>query len=305
MRILVINLERSRDRRIHVAGQLNRLKIQYEFVDAIDGMTLPQGEIESVYGIKDFPPWPSFNARRLVEGEVGCLLSHLQLYRKMIDENIECACIFEDDNCFQPDMSALLKGDLLLRFNWDLLLIGHRGRDGSFSKGAACVKAAEHVLGRYHIAKPVEPPYGTHAYLIRRKAAEKLLQHAFPLRMPIDWLTGHSAAAGVRVRVLTPPCTIQQTGLFKTEIYKRHEDCMYLNKLRRLKMRAGNAFPILRTIKGFVCSACLTPVMALRKMGLFEDSYADRRLFAETVSEAPAVALRKTQRAALSDYEGI
>jgi len=304
MRIFVINLERSRDRRIHVAGQLNRLKIQYEFVDAVDGMTLPQGEIESVYGLKNSPPWPSFNARRLLEGEVGCLLSHLQLYRKMINENIECACIFEDDNCFQPDMSALLKGDLLLRFDWDLLLIGHHGRYGSFSKGAACAKAAKHVLGRYHIAKPVELPLGTYAYLIRRKAAEKLLQHAFPLRMPIDWLTGHSAAAGVRVRVLTPPCAIH-TGLFKTEIYKRHLDCMYLNNLRRLKMRVGSAFPILRTIKGFVCSVCLTPGMALRKMGLFEDSYADRRLFAETVSEAPAIALRKTQRVALSDYEEI
>ncbi|MBF0226306.1 MAG: glycosyltransferase family 25 protein [Desulfobacterales bacterium] len=285
MKIFVINLKRSVDRKMHMMNQLSHLDIDYEFVEAVDGQELSNHEINTKYGIETFPPWPSFNVRNLSMGEIGCLLSHLQIYRKMINENIEYACIFEDDNDFKPDLKILLKNYLLANlFDWELLLLGHSGRYNDSNVGSECSSKRVHLFSHYHIAKPIEAPFQTFAYIIKKSAAIKLLQHAYPLRMPIDCLTGHSTAVGVQLYVLTPPCTTHNETLFKTTIYDRDQNSqLYLNKMSRIKRTLGEKYPILRILQKICLASYWIPILKLRKFSLLEDSYADKKLFLKKI----------------------
>jgi glycosyl transferase family 25 len=280
IKVFVINLKRCADRKTHMVKQLNQLNIVHEFVDTVDGQGLSDREINTKYGVETFPPWSSFNARHLLKGEIGCLLSHLSIYQRMIHEDIECACIFEDDNDFGQDVDILLKENLLLKIDWELLLIGHSGRSNNPLRGAEHSSKREHVFGLYHIAKPVEVPFGTYAYLIKKSAAQKLLQRAYPLRMPMDLFTGHAAAAGVEIRILTPPCTTHNTTLFESTIYDPDQNShLYFNRMRRIRRHLGEKYPILRILRRKCLAFYQFPLLQIRKLGLLEESYADKRLF--------------------------
>ena len=245
MRIFVINLERSADRKAHITKQLDNLNVACEFIDAIDGQGLPDDEIK-MHRVDTFPPWPSFNQRHLAKGEIGCLLSHLRIYRKMVDEDIACVCIFEDDCVFENDLGFLLKSEQLRRSDYELLLLGHSGQYHDSSRGAECSSTKAPVFSRYHIAKPVECPIGTYAYIIKQCAALKLLQYAYPLRLPMDYLMGHAPAIGVKLRILTPPIVMHNATLLKSTIYDRDSNShLYICKARRIKSMLGRKYPIL------------------------------------------------------------
>ena len=296
MKVFVINLRKSADRKKHMKKQLDRLGIAYEFVDAVDGKALTDQEIK-MHGLETFPPWPSFNARQLSRSEIGCLLSHLAIYKRMIAENIEWACIFEDDAVLGENLETLLKGmaDHLARYGHELLLLGHHGWYHDFSRGAEYFPKRRTDFSCYRVVKAVELPYGTYAYTIKQSAARKLLEEAYPLRMPMDHLTGYAVAIGVRMCILTPPCVTCDPHLFPSTIDNRdrRSDCLYLHQSRRMQCFWGEKYPILRTIQKIVLYPYIMIPLKLRKAGLLErDSYADKRYF-------------KSKENALGEYERV
>jgi hypothetical protein len=81
MKIFIINLKKDKDRFLKISEQLNRNNFfNYERVDAIYG--------KDVY--KDYNT-------KLNPGQLGCYLSHLRTYSKIIEQNLEYAIILEDD----------------------------------------------------------------------------------------------------------------------------------------------------------------------------------------------------------------
>lgn len=282
MKVFVINLRKSADRKEHMKKQLGRLDIAYEFVDAVDGKALTDQEIK-MHGLETFPPWPSFNARQLSRFEIGCLLSHLAIYKRMIAENIEWACILEDDAVLGENLEMLLKvmADHLARSRHDLLLLGHHGRYHDFSRGAEYFPKRRTNLSCYRVVKAVELPYGTYAYIIKQSAARKLLGEAYPLRMPMDYLTGHSTSIGVNLGILTPPAVTHNSTMFKSTIYDRNQmHHLYLSSARRLKGFLGGRYPILRALKRICMLLYVALPLNLRKRGLIDgDAYAEKRFF--------------------------
>ena len=87
--IFVINLERSIDRRTYMQNQLNKFNVKYQFFSAVDGK-----EKKDLYDEKK-----AIKRYRhpFVDGEIGCSLSHIGVYKKMIEKNISEALILEDD----------------------------------------------------------------------------------------------------------------------------------------------------------------------------------------------------------------
>ncbi|WP_337025173.1 glycosyltransferase family 25 protein [Pantoea anthophila] len=88
MKIFVINLARSPERRSSIEQQLSLLNLNYEIIDAIDGSQLSYSDI-----IKETRPL----SYAVTCGEIGCALSHINIYRKMVRENIPIALVLEDD----------------------------------------------------------------------------------------------------------------------------------------------------------------------------------------------------------------
>ena len=99
MKKFVINLKRRPDR---LTNFLNNC---------------PYGDVEIVYGfdgknptdnpkkeIKIFEGLP----KRLQPGARGCWISHLRIWKKIVNENIQTAMIFEDDAVFNEDFSQII-----------------------------------------------------------------------------------------------------------------------------------------------------------------------------------------------------
>ena len=78
----------------YMAKLLLAADIEFERVSAVYGKDLSVEERK-----KCFRPFHSFVAcaRRLTDGEVGCSLSHLKIYQKMVNDDIQSALVLEDD----------------------------------------------------------------------------------------------------------------------------------------------------------------------------------------------------------------
>lgn len=88
MKIFVINLARSTERRKCIEQQLSLLNLEYEIVEAVDGSQLSYTDI-----MKETRPLNY----ALSCGEVGCALSHINIYKKIVSEGIPMALVLEDD----------------------------------------------------------------------------------------------------------------------------------------------------------------------------------------------------------------
>jgi len=88
MKIFVINLARSTEHRTCIEQQLALMNLDHEVVEAVDGSQLSYTDI-----MKETRPLNY----ALSCGEVGCSLSHINIYRRMASEGIPMALILEDD----------------------------------------------------------------------------------------------------------------------------------------------------------------------------------------------------------------
>ena len=90
MKIYVINLNKDIEKRKEIISIFVKLHItNYEIFDAINGNKLEDFEINSNW----YDPWSHLH---LTKGEVGCALSHYNLWQKIKTEN-KMAMILEDD----------------------------------------------------------------------------------------------------------------------------------------------------------------------------------------------------------------
>lgn len=93
MKIFVISRQQDVARRASLVQDLEKRGLPYELIPAVDGRALDD---EAKRRIADYPKMRRV-LRELSDGEVGCAASHNVVYRKMIAEGIDEACILEDD----------------------------------------------------------------------------------------------------------------------------------------------------------------------------------------------------------------
>ena len=89
----VINLVHAVKRRAHMEEQLQAQGIQAEFIDAVNGRQMSETERQSHLNsekMKDIG-W------KLSPAEIGCALSHLKVYKLMVERQLPYAIILEDD----------------------------------------------------------------------------------------------------------------------------------------------------------------------------------------------------------------
>jgi glycosyl transferase, family 25 len=270
--VFVINLKHSFERRDYTTKQLNDIGVQYQIVEAIDGTKLTDENITNNpdFGIYKF----GIYSRYLHKEEIGVTLSHLKIYRQIVDEKIGLACILEDDNDYLNEFREVLDNVLLHSSEWDILYIGHRS--GSTTKEAKSKKKLQLKPLNFYIGEAVEVPYGAYGYIINMEAAKKLLDNVYPIRLPVDSFIGNSQALGIRTFLLSPPCVINNS-LFPSTIYK--EQKIYYSSpfgktvgtfIRKLYLH----FPILRKIRVLFYISWNSIFRSLRKAGLIKNSYA-------------------------------
>ena len=96
----IINLKKDTER-LKIIKQNIPFKF-YNIFNAFNGNNIE----ENINGIEYFNEFKKLDSK-LNNGQIGCFISHLLLWKKMIDENIEYMFILEDDALFSYDFNII------------------------------------------------------------------------------------------------------------------------------------------------------------------------------------------------------
>ncbi|WP_083275025.1 glycosyltransferase family 25 protein [Edwardsiella hoshinae] len=101
--IFVLSLDGS-TRRQRILEQLQRIGLDFDFIDAINGASLPMQTIDSINVAT------AVRYRRAISaGEIGCALSHQKIYQIICDNQINYALILEDDVSITSGLIDIVK----------------------------------------------------------------------------------------------------------------------------------------------------------------------------------------------------
>lgn len=114
MKNIVISLESAVERRKHIHEEFGKHKVDFEFFDALTPDTA-----------KDFANNLGLNLKdaKLTPGELACMMSHVAIWKKTIDENIPYVTIFEDDIYLGEDAEELLNRSTWIKSEWNIIKI--------------------------------------------------------------------------------------------------------------------------------------------------------------------------------------
>lgn len=169
--------------------ELSKANIQtpkYQIHPAVDGRLvdtqyLEMNDIELYpWAIKSDNDWWN---RDMFPGEIGCAISHFQVWNDIVNKNLPYALILEDD--FKSTNISLTQ-DLLNLFpiNWDMVYLGRNPLRHEPNNKYNDIN--EYTTIHNSIVIP-DASYNMHAYMLSNSGARKLLQQNFNhMLMPVD-----------------------------------------------------------------------------------------------------------------------
>ncbi len=104
MKVYVINLKDSVDRRKSIVGQLQKLKIDFELVDAINGSFLSDEELRDKADMDKVAKYPEW----LTKNVIATSLSHMSVYKHICNSTDDWHLILEDDVILHENMKSVL-----------------------------------------------------------------------------------------------------------------------------------------------------------------------------------------------------
>jgi len=167
--IYMINLDRRPDRKQRMDYNFHHLGLDYRHFAAVDGRVLgPEYLLEE--GINMLPGFSEpYHGRPLKMGEVGCFMSHYNLWKDIVEKKYDMVLIFEDDIRFEPffisKLENLLKELRLRRDDWDLVFLGRKRSKNAEEPWA---EGSDQLV-------QVGYTYWTLAYILSGEGARKLL----------------------------------------------------------------------------------------------------------------------------------
>lgn len=169
MHIYCINLADARDRREQTTSECGKYGLEVEFIEAVNGKALADDTLRELV----FEP-----AREaLTRGEIGCALSHLKVYEKLVQDGFDKALILEDDVIMASDPRPFIEAtESASAERPDLFLIT------PFKKYLADRGIRIGGVDFY----PMVTANCAHAYVITRKAAQNLLGALRPIHTAAD-----------------------------------------------------------------------------------------------------------------------
>lgn len=157
MKNIVISLESAIDRRKHINNEFGKHNVDFEFFDALTPDTA-----------KDYAKTLGLNtgAASLTLGELACMMSHVAIWKKAIDENIPYVTIFEDDVYLGEDAEALLNSDDWINPEWHIIKIE------AFAKKALLSNKTNRILSdKRQIRQLMGKNLGAAGYILSTKGA--------------------------------------------------------------------------------------------------------------------------------------
>lgn len=231
MKKYLISLDRDHERRKLFFSQPDTS--DFYLFSAINTMQETEEALEALFDVKSFE---QRYGRKATKGEIGCTLSHLAIYQKILaDESIkdeDYALVCEDDALFSHHFQTKLTA-LLPYCDTDFIWIG-QSKIADFNDGEL---ELNYPIGPRFLSQkivdtellyglPYKPYFaGTVAYLVRKQAVKKILSFAkLPFWLADDYVLFQEemglVATTVRpLLVIENPETISNLSQFRAEKY--------------------------------------------------------------------------------------
>jgi glycosyl transferase family 25 len=179
MKTFVINLERSKERRAYIERHLQTLGLDFEIIPGVDGRLLSEEDLArlcNLEAIKRSPHW-------LNKGAIGCALSHMKVYERMVEEKLDFAFIIEDDLVLPKTIITDLKEIEKEIKQKEIIQL-------FFASFTPCPLSRAGMINLTYgsLVYPVKAiqPISAAAYCISKKAAEGMIKHILPIRVAAD-----------------------------------------------------------------------------------------------------------------------
>lgn len=189
----ILHLDRAVSRTPNVQALRASLPVESEVVRAVDGARLTQQEVDEAYAPRRFEPRYPFELTRT---EVGVFLSHRLAWRRIVDDKLDFAFVFEDDAEIDAASFAVLIDFVAAeRPAWDYVLMPAQPIRGGQ------VQARRGALA---LIRPDSPPLRAIAQIVSADAASRLLDRTLPFDRPVDTLMQMPWITGQTVMVASP-----------------------------------------------------------------------------------------------------
>lgn len=198
----VINLDESEDRLAAIAGELDRVGIAHSRHKAVDGRVLDLETDPLATARVDLAMWRKRHHRNPLAAEVGCYLSHVQCLEAFLAGDKPLGFIMEDDAQLADDFVDRVLPAVLKAEDWDILKLHAR------HPGPLVTRRIYTPQSR--LCSFVTRHAGAAAYIVNRRAANRMLTHLQPAIKAYDWVYDDGHRMGLRVRTLGPmPVTLR------------------------------------------------------------------------------------------------
>jgi len=177
--VLVVNLDRSPARWESAQEEFKREKLEVERFPGTDGKAMTHEQL------RDVATW---SARWFcTKGMVGCFMSHKRIWQKVVDEDLPAVVVLEDDVRLVEGFKDRL-GKLMLNLpeDWEVCLLGAIGNVNPVKEPfhmkfySFCTGGGRPSPGKTRTVAPgvfvPHRPAGTHAYLVSKRGAKRLLE---------------------------------------------------------------------------------------------------------------------------------
>jgi GR25 family glycosyltransferase involved in LPS biosynthesis len=184
----ILHLERARQRRAQAELLRASVRMPAEILPAVDGTSLSEAEIDKAYVRQLHAPRFYFGLNR---AEIGAFLSHRAAWRRIVDDGLDYAVVFEDDADIEPvSFARTCAFAKAARAQWDYVLAPamKRGAEGA----------------RVTLNHPSAPPLRALAQFVSNAAARRLLAVTEQFDRPIDTFLQMSWVTGVELLTFSP-----------------------------------------------------------------------------------------------------
>lgn len=233
MKNIIISLEAATERRNHIHQQFNGNDLSYSFFDAL----MPDAaKIEASILNIQYDPY------HLTDNEFACLMSHVSLWKKIVDEKISYMAIFEDDVYLGENVGDYLNNNEWIHPEWHIVKLE------AFSNKVFLHKK-NHILnkGDRVINQLMGRNLGAAGYILSEKGASFLLNYIQkqPIVEPLDHiLFDHCMKLNkIKVYQMNPALCIQCSVLegSHTKFPSLLEDQRYVRRRNESHKRSHTA----------------------------------------------------------------
>lgn len=248
-RLYVVSLLRAAERRKAISEQLQGLGQAFTFVDAVDARAV---DADWLHGQVDNSALMDNEGRLLSGPEIGCALSHREIYKDIVRTGAAGALVLEDDVIVTPafcDVVAYF--ERMASSIQEQAYVVHLGamsrRYGRYlmlrRRSRQRISDRVSFLERIDFLSP--QPVGTEGYYITRRGAQAWLAHN-RVQCVADRWTLWAAQSGGRIFISVPPAVLHPLDRTDSEIEVGRKLLTTAKHSNKILDRTRNVFFALR-----------------------------------------------------------